>query len=130
MTGDTPVDPAGRVVAVLTTGSRVALTVAAVFVVIAAALFWMPIMERVPPAPPISCGSAANPSGDKAVQSLCGVRPRQQQLLAGTALAIAAVIAGCGVWAFGTRPLRQEPVHDTAVDRQDREADERPGPHA
>jgi hypothetical protein len=115
---DASADPAGRVVAVLTTGSRVSLTIAGVFVVVAAALFWMPIMQNVPPAPPISCGSAASPSGDKAVMSLCGVKPRQQQLRAGTALAIALVIAGGGVWAFGTRPVRQEPVRDVAVDRE------------
>lgn len=106
---DTSGGSAGRDVAVLTTGSRVALTFAAVFLVIAGALFWMPIEASVPPAAPISCGSAASPSGDKAVVSLCGVKPHQQQLRAVAALAMALVIGSGGIWAFGTRSVWQGP---------------------
>jgi hypothetical protein len=105
-------DAGGRDVAVLTAGSRVALTIAGVFVVFAAALFWMPIEQPVPPAPPVSCGSAASPSGDKAVATLCGVKPHQQQLRAGATLAMALVIGAGGVWAFGSRPVRQVRVAD------------------
>lgn len=99
-----------RDVTVLTRGSRLALTVAAVFVVVAAAAFWMPIERVAPPAPPVSCGSAASPSHDQAVMTLCGDKPRQHQLLAAAALAVAVVVAAGGVWSFGTSPARVRPA--------------------
>ena len=104
--------PRTREVLVLSTGARVGLLLAALVTVAAGMVWWIPVERLVPPAPPIACGSAAQPVTEQPAAGLCGALAQRDRVVAAGLLCAAAVLAVGSPLVFGSERRLQ-----TAVDR-------------
>jgi len=96
-----PEGPTTREVLVLSTASRVGLLLAALVLVAAGVVWWLPVERLVPPAPPVPCGSAASPVTAQPAAGICGALAQRDRVIAAGLLVAAAVLAVGSPLVFG-----------------------------
>lgn len=92
-----------RAVISLSQGARLCMVVSALFLVLAAYYYWVPVGRTVPNNFPANCGSAANPPHDSLGKAICGTLNDGRRVQALAALGAAVVMAAGGLLSFGVR---------------------------
>ena len=108
-----------REVLVLSRGARLGLLLASLLAVVAAVLWWLPLERLAPPAPPVPCGTAANPVTEPAAAQLCGAQAQRKRVEAAGFAAAALVLAGGSVLVSGADRRRQVARVPMAPEAQD-----------
>jgi hypothetical protein len=98
--GDSRV-PQVREVLVLSVGARLCVLLGVLVLIAAGVAWWLPLERLVPSAPPVPCGTAANPVTAAPAAQLCGALAQREQVLAAGLLAAAVAVTAGGLLVFG-----------------------------